>query len=77
MSATSPAQFSYDIFVSDGPAGAGDERMPDETPLAWSPPALPGPYVAADPRIDALEVLAPALRGAGPRAAEGQPPCRP
>jgi hypothetical protein len=29
MSATSPARLSYDVFVSDGPAGAGDERMPD------------------------------------------------
>ena len=37
MSATSPAQLSYDVFVSDGPAGAGDERMPDGAPLAWSP----------------------------------------
>jgi hypothetical protein len=42
MSATSPAQLSYDAFVSDGPAGAGDERMPDGAPLAWSRPALPG-----------------------------------
>ena len=37
MSATSPAQLSYDVFVSDGPAQAGDERMPDGAPLAWSP----------------------------------------
>ena len=37
MSATSPTQLSYDVFVSDGPAGAGDERMPDGAPLAWSP----------------------------------------
>jgi glyoxylase-like metal-dependent hydrolase (beta-lactamase superfamily II) len=37
MSATSPAQLSYDVFVSDGAAGAGDERMPDGVPLAWSP----------------------------------------
>ena len=66
MSATSPAQFSYDISASDGPAGAGNERMPDGAPLVWSRPAPPGPYVAADPRIDALEVVAPALRGAGP-----------
>ena len=34
MSATSPAQLPYDVFVSDGPAGAGDERMPDGAPLA-------------------------------------------
>jgi hypothetical protein len=36
MSATSPTRLSYDVFVSDGPAGAGDERMPDGAPLAWS-----------------------------------------
>ena len=58
MSATSPTQLSYDVFVSEGPAGAGDERMPDGASLAWSRPALPGPCVAADPRIDALEVVA-------------------
>ena len=58
MSATSPTQLSYDVFVSDGPAGAGDERMPDGAPLAWSRPALPGPCVAVDPRTDALEVVA-------------------
>ena len=52
MSATSSTQLSYDVFVSDRPAGAGDERMPDGTPLAWSRPALPGPCVAVDPRID-------------------------
>jgi hypothetical protein len=37
MSRTSPTQLSYDVFVSDWPAGAGDERMPDGAPLAWSP----------------------------------------
>jgi len=37
MSTTSPTQLSYDVFVSDGLAGAGDERMPDGAPLAWSP----------------------------------------
>jgi hypothetical protein len=37
MSRTSPTRLSYDVFVSDGPAGAGDERMPDGAPLAWSP----------------------------------------
>jgi glyoxylase-like metal-dependent hydrolase (beta-lactamase superfamily II) len=37
MSTTSPTQLSYDVFVSDGPAGAGDERMPDGAPLTWSP----------------------------------------
>jgi hypothetical protein len=29
MTATQPAPLSYDVFVSDGPAGAGDELMPD------------------------------------------------
>jgi len=37
MSTTSPTQLSYDVFVSDGTARAGDERMPDGAPLAWSP----------------------------------------
>jgi hypothetical protein len=37
MSTTSPAPLSYDVLVSDGPAGAGDERMPDGAPLACSP----------------------------------------
>jgi glyoxylase-like metal-dependent hydrolase (beta-lactamase superfamily II) len=37
MSTTSPAQLSYDVFVSDGPTWAGDERMPDGTPGVWSP----------------------------------------
>jgi len=37
MSATSPAQLSYDVFVSDGPVWAGDERMPDGTRPVWSP----------------------------------------
>ena len=37
MPATSPTQLSYDVFVSDGPAGADGERMPDGAPLAWSP----------------------------------------
>jgi glyoxylase-like metal-dependent hydrolase (beta-lactamase superfamily II) len=37
MPATSPTRLSYDVFVSDGPAGAGAERMPDGAPLAWSP----------------------------------------
>jgi hypothetical protein len=37
MSATSPTQLSYDVFVSDGAAGVGDERMPDGAPLAWPP----------------------------------------
>jgi glyoxylase-like metal-dependent hydrolase (beta-lactamase superfamily II) len=37
MPTTSPTRLSYDVFVSDGPAGAGGERMPDGAPLAWSP----------------------------------------
>lgn len=37
MSPTSPTRLSYDVLVSDGPVGAGDERMPDGNPLAWSP----------------------------------------
>jgi glyoxylase-like metal-dependent hydrolase (beta-lactamase superfamily II) len=37
MSATSPTPLSYEVFVSAGPARAGDERMPDGTPLVWSP----------------------------------------
>jgi glyoxylase-like metal-dependent hydrolase (beta-lactamase superfamily II) len=37
MSITEPPLLSYDVFVSDGPAGGGDERMPDGAPLAWSP----------------------------------------
>ncbi len=37
MSTTKPTQLSYDVFVSDGPAGAGGERMPDGAPLVWSP----------------------------------------
>jgi glyoxylase-like metal-dependent hydrolase (beta-lactamase superfamily II) len=37
MSITEPPLLSYDVFVSDGPAGAGDERMPDGGPLEWSP----------------------------------------
>jgi len=37
MSTTSPTQLSYDVFVSDGPVWASDERLPDGTPPAWSP----------------------------------------
>jgi metallo-beta-lactamase superfamily protein len=37
MSAVSPSQLSYDVFVSDGPTGVGDELMPDGAPLTWSP----------------------------------------
>jgi glyoxylase-like metal-dependent hydrolase (beta-lactamase superfamily II) len=37
MSATSQTELSCDVFVSDGPAWADDERMPDGAPLAWSP----------------------------------------
>lgn len=34
MSTTSPAHLSNDVLVSDGLAGAGDERMSDGAPLA-------------------------------------------
>jgi glyoxylase-like metal-dependent hydrolase (beta-lactamase superfamily II) len=37
MSTTSPAQLSHDVFVSDGPVWAGDERMPDGNRPVWSP----------------------------------------
>ncbi len=37
MSTTLPAHLSYDVFVSDGPPRAGDQRMPDGAPLVWSP----------------------------------------
>jgi len=37
MPATPPAPLSYDVFVSDGPQRAGEERMPDGSPLMWSP----------------------------------------
>jgi glyoxylase-like metal-dependent hydrolase (beta-lactamase superfamily II) len=37
MPATPPAPLSYDVFVSDGPQRAGEERMPDGSPLVWSP----------------------------------------
>jgi hypothetical protein len=67
MSATSPTQLSCDAFVSDEAAGAGDERMSDGAPLAWSRPALPGPCVAADPRIDARGGALALRRGPGPR----------
>jgi glyoxylase-like metal-dependent hydrolase (beta-lactamase superfamily II) len=37
MSTTSPATLSYDVFVSDGPARADDEHIPDAFPRNWSP----------------------------------------
>jgi hypothetical protein len=37
MSTASPTRLSYDVFVSDGPAMAGDEYLPDGSPVAWSP----------------------------------------
>ena len=43
MSATSPTQLSYDVFVSDGPAEAGDERLPDGGPAGVVAPGAPGP----------------------------------
>jgi glyoxylase-like metal-dependent hydrolase (beta-lactamase superfamily II) len=30
-------KLGYDVFVSDGPARAGDLRMPDGSPLFWNP----------------------------------------
>ena len=36
MPATSPTQLSYS-FRLGRPCGAGGERMPDGTPLVWSP----------------------------------------
>jgi hypothetical protein len=42
MPATSPVQLSYDVFVSDGPARSGGERMPDGALLALRG-AEPGP----------------------------------
>jgi glyoxylase-like metal-dependent hydrolase (beta-lactamase superfamily II) len=32
-----PTPLSYDVFVSDGPARAGGERIPDAFPRVWSP----------------------------------------
>jgi glyoxylase-like metal-dependent hydrolase (beta-lactamase superfamily II) len=37
MSTGSPSTLAYEVFVSDGPTRAGDERMPDGSPLVWSP----------------------------------------
>ena len=37
MPATPTVPLSYDVFVSDGPPRAGAERMPDGSPLVWSP----------------------------------------
>jgi glyoxylase-like metal-dependent hydrolase (beta-lactamase superfamily II) len=37
MSTESPSTLAYEVFVSDGPTRAGDERMPDGSPLVWSP----------------------------------------
>src|SRR6202451_1266463 len=37
MSTTSPAELTYDVFVSDGPTAAGGELMPDGTLQKWSP----------------------------------------
>jgi len=74
MSATSPTQLSYDVFVSDGPAGAGDERMLDGAPLGVVAPGAPGLVRggrSADRRPGGGGALA--LRGAGP-GAEGQLP---
>src|SRR5260370_22241504 len=59
MTATQPTPLSYDVFVSDGPAGAGDDLMPDGAPLAWSP--LPSTLVSGGQ--DALLVDPPFTRG--------------
>jgi glyoxylase-like metal-dependent hydrolase (beta-lactamase superfamily II) len=37
MSTGSVSKLSYEVFVSDGPTRAGAERMPDGSPLVWSP----------------------------------------
>ena len=37
MPATSPARLSYDVFVSDGPVRAAQERMPDGSTQVFSP----------------------------------------
>ncbi|MEO3745503.1 MBL fold metallo-hydrolase [Plantactinospora sp. B5E13] len=31
------AVLSYEVFVSDGPARAGEQRMPDGSPIYWNP----------------------------------------
>jgi hypothetical protein len=37
MPATPQAQLSYDVFVSDGPVKAGEQRLPNGVPLVWNP----------------------------------------
>lgn len=37
MSTGSESTLSYEVFVSEGPTRAGDERMPDGSRLVWSP----------------------------------------
>jgi len=37
MSSERASTLSYEVFVSEGPTRAGDERMPDGSPLVWSP----------------------------------------
>jgi hypothetical protein len=37
VSIESPSTLSYEVFVSEGPLRSGDERMPDCSPLVWSP----------------------------------------
>ncbi|GII52422.1 MBL fold metallo-hydrolase [Planotetraspora thailandica] len=37
MSAAASLPLSYDVFVSDGPRRAGDQRMPNGDPISWSP----------------------------------------
>ncbi len=37
MPANSSTQLSYEVFVSDGPVRAGDQRMPNGDRLVWNP----------------------------------------
>jgi glyoxylase-like metal-dependent hydrolase (beta-lactamase superfamily II) len=34
---TTPAQLSYEVFISDGPVRAGGQRMPNGDRLVWNP----------------------------------------
>ena len=67
MSTTSPARLSYDVFVSDGPGGVGDERMPDRAPLVWSPLSSTLIFGARDAgeKADAFVTAAATLAGQG------------
>jgi glyoxylase-like metal-dependent hydrolase (beta-lactamase superfamily II) len=37
MSTESPSTLAHEVFVSDGPTRAGEERLPDGSPSVWSP----------------------------------------